>query len=55
MRDLFRYFRDGIRVEGVADRLRLSEEEAADVLKNLLEQGFVEQSGSPAFEEAGTN
>ena len=52
-RDLFRYFRDGIRVEGVADRLGLSEEDAAGVVRNLLEQGFVEQSDRPTFEEGG--
>ena len=41
-RELFRYFHDGIRIEGIADRLRLSKEDAAEVLTNLIEQGFVE-------------
>jgi predicted nucleotidyltransferase len=50
-RDLFRHFHDGIRLEGIADRLRLPEEDAAEVLKNLLEQGFIEPSDNDSLEK----
>lgn len=50
-RDLFRYFRDGIRIEGIANRLRLSEDDAAEVLRNLREEGFVETSDHDPIED----
>lgn len=51
VRDLFRYFGNGIRVEGIAHRLGLSREDAAEVLKLLLEHGLVEPSGDDPFKE----
>lgn len=54
-RDLFRYFRDGIRVEGVADRLGLSEEDAADVLRNFLSRALSNRVTAPRSKKAGMN